>query len=249
MQGRLAVLTLALLLVFGTGVGLAADEAVTLRYYGQSFFVLTTPGGTRIALDPYGQIGYPLPSGVTADVVAISHEHGDHNNAALIQGSPKVLRGLVPGSWASIRERVGDALIYNVPSFHDDQGGTSPRGLNAIFVIETGGLRIAQLGDLGQTVLTEGQLKAMGPIDVLLIPVGGGPFTVNGPQASRLTELIRPRVVIPMHYKTAVRPDWPGTDEQPFLEGKSSVDRAGNTASFTRGAMPASLKVVVMNWQ
>jgi hypothetical protein len=52
-----------------------------------------------------------------------------------------------------------------------------------------------------------------------------------------------------MHYKTAVRPDSPGTDEQAFLAGKSSVDRAGNTASFTRGAMPASLKVVVMNWQ
>jgi L-ascorbate metabolism protein UlaG (beta-lactamase superfamily) len=247
MHGRLAVVTLALLLTLGASVGLAADEAVTLRYYGQSFFVLTTPGGTRIAIDPYGNIGFPLPSGVSADVVTISHEHGDHNNAALIQGSPKVLRGLVPGSWASIRERVGDAVIYNVPSFHDDQGGTSPRGLNAIFVIETGGLRIAQLGDLGQTVLTEGQLKAMGAIDILLIPVGGGPFTINGEQASRLVEAIRPRVVIPMHFKTAERPTWPGTDEQAFLAGKSSLDRAGNTASFTRGAMPSSLHVVVMN--
>jgi L-ascorbate metabolism protein UlaG (beta-lactamase superfamily) len=247
MHGRLAVVTLALLLTLGASVGLAADEAVTLRYYGQSFFVLTTPGGTRIAIDPYGNIGFPLPSGVSADVVTISHEHGDHNNAALIQGSPKVLRGLVPGSWASIRERVGDAVIYNVPSFHDDQGGTSPRGLNAIFVIETGGLRIAQLGDLGQTVLTEGQLKAMGAIDILLIPVGGGPFTINGEQASRLVEAIRPRVVNPMHYKTAERPTWPGTDEQAFLAGKSSLDRAGNTASFTRGAMPSSLHVVVMN--
>jgi L-ascorbate metabolism protein UlaG (beta-lactamase superfamily) len=247
MQGRLAVLTLALVLTLGASVGLAADEAITLRYYGQSFFVLTTPGGTRIAIDPFGNIGFPLPSGVTADVVTISHEHGDHNNAALIQGSPKVLRGLVPGSWASIRERVGDALIYNVPSFHDDQGGTSPRGLNAIFIIETGGLRIAQLGDLGQTMLTEGQLKAMGTIDILLIPVGGGPFTINGEQASRIVEAIRPRVVIPMHFKTTERPTWPGTDEQPFLAGKSTVDRAGNTASFTRGAMPSSLHVVVMN--
>jgi L-ascorbate metabolism protein UlaG (beta-lactamase superfamily) len=228
-------------------VGLAADEAVTLRYFGQSFFVLTTPGGTRIAIDPFGNIGLPMPTGVTADVVTISHEHGDHNNAALIQGNPKVLRGLVPGSWASIRERVGDALIYNVPSFHDDQGGTSPRGLNAIFVIETGGLRIAQLGDLGQTVLTEGQLKAMGAIDILLIPVGGGPFTINGEQASRIVEAIRPRVVIPMHFKTAERPTWPGTDEQSFIAGKPNVARVGSTASFTRGALPSSQQVTVMN--
>lgn len=249
MGGRLAVLTLALVLVGGAGAGLAADEAVRLRYYGHSFFVLTTPGGTRIALDPYGNIGYPLPAGVDAPAVLITHEHGDHNNAALIQGSPRVLRGLVPGGWATIRERVGDALVYAVPSFHDDQGGTSGRGFNALFVIETGGLRIAHLGDLGQTALTEGQLKALGAIDILLIPVGGGPFTITGEQASRITEMIRPRVVIPMHYKTAARPTWPGTDEQPFLAGKSNVERAGTTVAFTRGTLPASLRVVVMTWQ
>ena len=249
MRARIAGLMVAVLLVFGTGVGFAADEAVTLRYYGQSFFVLTTPGGTQIALDPYGQIGYPMPAGVTAAAVFITHEHGDHNNAALIQGGPKVFRGLVPGGWATIRERVGDALVYSVPSFHDDQGGTSPRGFTALFVIETGGLRIAHLGDLGQTALTEGQLKALGSIDVLLIPVGGGGFTITGEQAARLTEMIRPRVVIPMHYKTAVRPTWPGTDEQPFLAGKADVVRAGTSVSFTRGGLPASLRTVVMSWQ
>jgi L-ascorbate metabolism protein UlaG (beta-lactamase superfamily) len=249
MIGRLAVPTLALVLAFGAGAGLAADEAVTLRYYGQSFFVLTTPRGTRIALDPYGQIGYPLPSGVIANAVFITHEHGDHNNAGLIQGTPKVFRGLIPGGWATIRERVGDALVYSVPSFHDAQGGTSPRGFNSLLVIETGGLRIAHLGDLGQPVLTDGQLKALGRIDVLIIPVGGGPFTINGEQASRITDMIRPRVVIPMHYKTAARPTWPGTDEQPFLVGKTQVDRPGHTTSFTRGALPGSLQTVVMNWQ
>ena len=249
MRGRLAVLTLALLLAFGTNAGFAANEAVTLRYYGQSFFVLTTPAGTRIALDPYGQIGYPLPSGVTADAVFITHEHGDHNNAALIQGSPKVFRGLTPGGWMTIRERVGDALVYSIPSFHDDQGGTSPRGFNALFVVETDGLRIAHLGDMGQTVLTAGQLRALGSIDILLIPVGGGPFTINGEQASRITDLMRPRVVIPMHYRTAARPTWPGTDEQPFLAGRTTVTRSGNTVSFRRGSLPAPTQVVVMNWQ
>ena len=249
MHVRLAVCTLAVLLALGTNIGLAADEAVTLRYYGQSFFVLTTPGGTRIALDPYGQIGYPLPGGVAAAAVFITHEHGDHNNAALIEGGPKVFRGLVPGGWAMIRERVGDALVYSIPSFHDDQGGTSPRGFNALFVIETGGLRVAHLGDLGQTTLTEGQLKALGAVDVLLIPVGGGPFTITGEQASRITDMIRPRVVIPMHYKTAARQNSPGTDEQPFLAGKTNVDRAGTSLSFTRGALPATLRTVVMSWQ
>jgi len=83
----------------------------------------------------------------------------------------------------------------------------------------------------------------------ILIPVGGVPFTISGEQASRITDMIRPRVVIPMHYKTAARPTWPGTDEQPFLAGKTNVDRAGTSVSFTRGALPASLRTLVMSWQ
>lgn len=249
MVGRLAVFLLAIVLAFGASAGFAATEDISLRYYGQSFFVLTTPGGTRIVLDPYGQIGFPLPTGVSGDAVFITHEHGDHNNVSLIQGGPKVSRGLVPGGWATVRERIGDALLYSVPSFHDDQGGTSGRGFNALFVIETGGLRIAHLGDLGQATLTEGQVKALGTVDILMIPVGGGPFTINAEQATRITSMINPRVVIPMHYKTSARPTWPGADEQPFLTGKTDVRRTDNTVSFTRGALPAATQIVVMNWQ
>jgi hypothetical protein len=50
-----------------------------------------------------------------------------------------------------------------------------------------------------------------------------------------------------MHFKTPERPTWPGTDEQPFLAGKPNVARGENTASFTRGALPSSLQVRVMN--
>ncbi len=87
------VVVLAMLVLLVISGGSAQEPQVSIRYYGQSFFLVTAPDGTRVALDPYGQIGYPLPT-VSGDVVLITHEHGDHNNAGLVQGARRVLRGL-----------------------------------------------------------------------------------------------------------------------------------------------------------
>ncbi len=243
-----AYLVLAILLL--TQSAAAYEGRVTVRYYGQSFFVLTTASGLRIAIDPYGEIGYPLPA-VEGDVVLITHEHRDHNNAGLIRGATQVLRALTADGrdYTRIYARIGDALIYSVASFHDNDSGTV-RGLNGIFVVETAGIRFAHLGDLGQHALSENQARAIGRVDVLMIPVGGAPFTIGAREATQITALLRPRIVIPMHYKTAVRPDWPGTDERPFLEGKPVVRRLdGHTLTVSRDSLPSSTEVVVMNYK
>ncbi|MGH2398974.1 MAG: MBL fold metallo-hydrolase [bacterium] len=251
MESRVVVLLVILLLAAGANAGFAASDSLSLHYYGQSFFLITTAGGTRIVLDPFTNIGFPMPSGVVADAVFITHEHGDHNNAALIGGNPKVFRGLTasPPGWNMIRERIGDALVYSVPSFHDNEGGTSARGFNALFVVEANGLRIAHLGDLGQASLTDAQLRALGRVDILLIPVGGAPFTIGGAEATRVTEQLAPRIVIPMHYKTAARPQWPGADESAFLAGKSNVRRSGSDLTFSAAALPAATQITVMDYR
>lgn len=251
MLPRLTWLTVTVLLTLGSSAGFAAADTLTLRYYGQSFFLITTGGGTRIVLDPFGNIGFPMPSGVDADAVFITHEHGDHNNAALIGGGAKVFRGLTitPLGWNAIRERVGDALVYSVPSFHDNEGGTTGRGFNTIFVLEVNGLRLAHLGDLGQAELTAAQLSALGRVHVLLIPVGGAPFTIGAAEATQITEQLQPRLVIPMHYKTAARPTWPGADEQGFLAGKRGVQRTGTTVPLSPSTLPRERQIVVMAYQ
>ncbi|MDR7484630.1 MAG: MBL fold metallo-hydrolase [Armatimonadota bacterium] len=231
----------------------AQQRPVSIRYLGWSFFLITAADGLRLAIDPYGNIGYPLPS-VEADVVLVTHEHGDHNNVGLIGGSPQVFRGLAPGArdWNRVYQRLGGTLIYAVPGFHDNEFGTTPRGLDTFFVIESGGLRIAHLGDIGQSTLSESQLRALRTIDVLMIPVGAGPFTVSVADANRLVDQIRPRIVIPMHYKTPMRqpPTWPGVDERPFLEGKPNVRRLGHhTLTLTPDDLPPTMQVVVMEWQ
>jgi L-ascorbate metabolism protein UlaG (beta-lactamase superfamily) len=231
----------------------AQERPVTIRYFGWSFFLVTTSEGLRIAIDPYGNIGYPFPT-VEADVVLVTHEHGDHNNVGLIKGTPRVFRGLAAGAgdWNRIYERIGGTSIYAVAAFHDDEQGTSPRGLDTIFVIESGGVRIAHLGDIGQPALSDGQLRAMGAIDILMIPVGAGPFTVTVPQANALVAQIRPKITIPIHYKTPTRqpPTWPGIDERAFLEGKPNVRRLGShTLTISRDQLPSTAQVVVMEHQ
>lgn len=244
------VLHVLLAVLFLTQPAAAFEGQVTIRYYGQAFFTLTTPSGLRIAIDPYGEIGYPLPT-VEGDVVLITHEHRDHNNAGLIRGATKVLRALTPDGrdYVNLYTRVGDALVYSVASFHDNDSGAA-RGLNGIFVIETAGVRFAHLGDMGQHALSDNQVRAIGRVDVLMVPVGGAPFTIGAREATQIVARLQPRIVIPMHYKTAVRPDWPGTDERPFLEGKAGVRRLGShTLTVSRERLPSSTEIVVMDYR
>lgn len=251
MIGRMLRILVVLGVLIAPAVS-AQERPITIRYFGQSFFLVTAADGLRIVIDPFSNIGYAMPT-VEADVVLVTHEHGDHNNVGLIGGNPRVIRGLGAGAtdWNRIYERIGGTLIYSVAAFHDNAQGTV-RGLDALFVIESGGVRIAHLGDLGQPELSEGQVRALGPIDILMIPVGAGPFTLSVPNANRVVDQIRPKTVIPMHYKTPARQpaNWPGIDERAFLEGKPNVRRLGNhTLSTQRDRLPSTRDILVMNYE
>lgn len=144
-------------------VATGADAgAAGLRWYGQSMFLLTSPGGTTALLDPFVDIGYTVPPPLDADIATITHEHPDHNNAALAGSSAKLLRGLTADGWAQIDETVGDLRITTVQTYHDDTQG-SARGRNAVFVFETAGLRLVHLGDLGHQLDTA-QIAALGAL-------------------------------------------------------------------------------------
>ena len=208
-----------------------------LTWWGQAMFTLVATDGTRIVFDPYSEIGYQVPTAeeLAADVMTVSHEHPDHNNVALA-GDATVLRGLADGDWVHFDETFGDTRIFSIESFHDRSNGAE-RGLNTIFVIETGGLRIAHLGDFGESELTENQLDDLGAIDVLLIPVGGV-FTIDAAGATAIVEQIGPRMVIPMHFGTPSLSI--GLDAvDAFLEGKNARELGSSTVGFDVDALPA----------
>ena len=220
----------------------------SLTWYGQSCFLLQTKAGTKVVMDPIpGAIGYTPPTDLKADVVTVSHEHADHNNVALVAGAgkdgapPKLLRGLTEDKkdWVKNKEKVKDVQIRSVGVYHDGEQGKQ-RGLNSVFVFETGGLKIAHLGDLGH-LLTDDQLKEIGPVDVVLIPVGGF-FTIDAAQATKVVEQLKPRtIVVPMHYKTDVLVIKELAPVDAFLQGKAKVRReTGNVLPLAPGKGKAS---------
>ena len=226
----------------------AAAEPVSLRWYGHSFFLLTSPQGVRVVLDPNADIGYPMPER-PPDVVTVSHEHSDHNRADRLGGSPVVLRGLKAGGagWNPISYQKKDVRITALPAYHDDRRGRK-FGLNSIFIVETGGLRLAHLSDIGQT-LSEATVKAMGRIDILMVPVGGR-FSIDDLGAREIMARLKPRVTIPIHYKTPVTANWPIEDETSFLEGLKNVRRLKKlTASLTPETLPPQPEVWVMRYE
>ena len=173
-----------------------------IRWYGQSSFLLT--GEHRVFIDPFGamehmssrglQFDYPPIEGVEADVLLVTHEHGDHNAVDVIGGSPVTLRSTA----GTLESPLGE--VTAVASEHDEVAGTK-RGPNTIFVFTLDGLRIAHFGDFGQAELRPEQANAIGDVDVLILPVGDGP-TVGGEPAAAIVRRLRPRLVIPMHYRT-----------------------------------------------
>lgn len=208
-------------------------KKATLRWYGQSFFVLETPSGKRIAFDPHAiaEFGRPI---VKADIVTCSHYHGDHTQTEQIENAKaaRIFQGLKPSAkkgrppeWNTIDEKVGQVRVRTVPSFHDPDGGMT-RGRNAIFVIEADGLTVCHMGDIGHDLAPE-TVKAIGPVDVLMIPVGGI-YTINGEQARKAVAKIKPRLfALPMHYGV------PGYDEllpaDEFVDGVRNVKKMPDT--------------------
>jgi L-ascorbate metabolism protein UlaG (beta-lactamase superfamily) len=212
-----------------------------IKFLGHAAFLLTTADGTKIVTDPYepggfnGAIGYgPLEE--PADFVVVSHEHADHNYVAMVPGTPEVIRE--PGEQSR-----GDIAFRSLSSHHDTSRGAQ-RGSNLIRVIEADGIAVCHLGDLGHPLSPE-DAAALGPIDVLLVPVGGT-FTIDAEGAAAVIERLRPRIAIPMHFLTPKV----GFDLAPvdaFLAGKQHVRRVGGPeVEMTKDTLPQPTEIVVL---
>lgn len=175
---------------------------MTIQWFGQSFFKITTKNqkGEEIVvvIDPFNKdIGLKMPSKFGADIILISHDHSDHNNVEAVKGTnlsaePFIIAG--PGEY-----EIKGVMVYGIPSFHDNEAGAK-RGANTIYLLESEGLWLAHLGDLGQKNLNDVQLEQLRGADILFIPIGGT-FTLDARDASQIVSQIEPRLIIPMHYK------------------------------------------------
>ena len=174
-----------------------------VRWYGQSAFALAG-GGAAVFIDPFGDMesarkrgmtwNYPAITVAAADLLLVTHEHGDHNAVDVVAEPKQTVRS----SAGTFDTPVG--RVIGVASEHDSVAGTL-RGANVIYILEIGGIRVCHMGDFGQAQLRPEQRQAIGEVDLLLVPVGGL-ATIDGPAAAGLVEELDPSWVVPMHYRT-----------------------------------------------
>jgi L-ascorbate metabolism protein UlaG (beta-lactamase superfamily) len=171
---------------------------MTIQWYGHSCFkILTKPEGRGsgedvvIFTDPFDKsIGLRPPQG-KADIVTISHNHEDHNNPSALKGEPAVLD--LPGEYS-----IKGVSITGIESDHDKSGGAE-HGKNVIFAIESEGIRVCHLGNLGAP-LDKKQLEEVNGVDILMVSVGEAPF-MSAKDAKNWVDQIDPKIILPMHYK------------------------------------------------
>jgi L-ascorbate metabolism protein UlaG (beta-lactamase superfamily) len=124
--------------------------------------------------------------------------------------------------------------VIGIASEHDPNAGTQ-RGPNTIYVFELDGVRVSHFGDFGQSALRPEQRAALGSVDLLFLPVGGGP-TIDAEQAAAIAAQLSPRWVVPMHYRTPRVGFLEPVDG--FLELMDDVQRLDGTSFDTDGLAP-----------
>jgi L-ascorbate metabolism protein UlaG (beta-lactamase superfamily) len=190
---------------------------INLTFYGHSCFEIQT-GPTRIIIDPF-LTGNPLAStkasDVKADFVLVTHAHGDHLGDALeiakasdativcnfeianycqanaAKAYPMHIGGSAPFPFGSVKL----TIAHHGSSFPDGGYGGNPCG----FIVTTSDKKIYHAGDTG--LFYDMKLIGEEGIDVALLPIGDT-FTMGAEDALRAVKLIKPRVVLPMHYDT-----------------------------------------------
>ena len=203
-----------------------------ISYLGHASFRIKGKTAT-VVTDPYDERCGKFPKDVTADIVTVSHGHSDHNQTKLVSSS-FIVDG--PGEY-----EVKGVSVIGVHSWHDEKNGAE-RGENTMYVIEMDGLRVAHLGDLGHK-LSQDQIDDMGPIDIVMVPVGGK-YTIDAKMASEVVKQLDSWVVIPMHYRQLMT-DLAGVED--FLKemGKPEVVPVPKYVIST-DRLPGELQVVVL---
>ena len=191
-----------------------------VKWLGHACFLIKAKEGVRIITDPYA-VGEDLnysPVNETADVVVVSHDHGDHNNVQEVPGNPEVIKG------SGIKTAKG-IQFKGIATYHDNSQGRQ-RGSNTVFCFGVDDIMLCHLGDLGH-LLSPAQIRVIGDVDVLFIPVGGF-YTIGPVEASQICDQLKAKMVVPMHFRTP-RCAYPIAGVEDFLKGKKNVKKMNSS--------------------
>jgi len=213
---------------------------VGIQWHGYSCFYIHSPGGVVVVTDPFDPKVTGLPSpGIRGHLVTTSIRDSRHGFVKGVQPfldettlKPQALQ--VVGSSALAQ---GDLRVLPIAT----STGTA-------HLIEAGSLRIVHLGGV-RAPLDAAQIKALGRVDILMLPVGGG---LAPKQAVALTKSINPAIVIPMEFAT---PDMEGAaaklpEADAFISASpyAVTRKDSDVMLISRPELPASTEIFVLRY-
>ena len=208
--------------------------AVDITWLGHACFRLRSDD-VVVLTDPF-----PLSLGLRPDtrpatVVTVSNSHPNHSNSEEVTGDPRVFSA--PGEYEYRGISVRGVMTPQLPETPWEQRSVA-------YAIEIDRVNICHLGDISAP-LSPVQIDELSPVDVLLVPSGGG-CTLEIDQVLRMLQDLDPKIVIPMHYNIP-GVDVPLQDVDVFLRrmGLSEV-QAQPRLSVTASNLPEDMRVVVL---
>jgi len=204
-----------------------------IRWHGHACWEITND--LTLVTDPHDgkSIGIPAPS-VAGDIILVSHDHYDHNSVKTVEKEDsKVVTD-------SRKRTISNIEIMGVDSFHDEDFGAK-RGPNIMYKFVIDGIKFCHLGDLGHD-LDDETVEKIGDVDILFVPIGGT-FTVDDKQAWNVINKIKPKIIVPMHYKIGgLSLSISGID--PFLaQAKYKVIPVGNEIDIEKEDLPTEPEI------
>lgn len=159
-----------------------------ITWYGHSCFRVTERGQISVITDPYSDdLGLP-PLRLKGDVVTISHNDLAHNYVDGVKGVTYTLTS--PGEY-----EIGGTFVTGIAMHQVNEDGVFD---NVAYVIQHGDLTVLHLGSL-TAVPNQSTIEALGAVNVVLVPVGGG-RSLRAGLASEVVALIEPNYIVPMVY-------------------------------------------------
>lgn len=154
-----------------------------IQFYGGNCIRITTKKASMVVDDTLAALG---TKSITKpeDIVLSTQRFTDAPDAKLAVDGP----GEYEVSGVSI---VGVAARSHM----DEEGVTSA----TMYKVDAEDIRVAVVGHVHPD-LTADELEALGTIDVLMVPVGGSGYTLDGIGALKVVKAIEPKIVIPTHY-------------------------------------------------
>ncbi|MHB1439252.1 MAG: metal-dependent hydrolase [Cuniculiplasma sp.] len=194
------------------------EKKLNIKWNGHACFEIS--GSKRIIIDPFLE-GNPVAKkkkeDVQADVIVVTHGHGDHVGDALFiaKKNKAPIVTMVELAWL-LKEKeesleihdinfsgsvnIDSVKITAVPALHSSSYDGKYAGNPGGMIMEMDGRTLYHAGDTGVFMDMELIGKMYKP-EIALLPIGGH-YTMSPAEAARAVEMIHPKVAIPMHYNT-----------------------------------------------